>query len=258
MEFRRVIRLLMAGSTVVVALAQGPPNSLPLHEDCSRLSPILAYVQPSDSLRVRYGLAGAEMDCYAVTVRIGDRSFQGHLVGVTHPAIIEFKRDIRSHVPPTFEESKPPVPGAGAPANPPPPQSFAGLNYLDVKGRRVDLAAMKAPVVVLYFWSTRDPKSLRDTELLEYVYEQYHRRGVELVGVASAPDAESVRRIAGQREALWPQILDSGTIAKKYQVAPEKPYYILDRTRNVINSLSSATEIDAELQSRLNGRQEIR
>ena len=138
-------------------------------EDCTSSSPILAYIQPSDSLSVRYGLAEADMDCYAVTVRIGGGCFRVIWWESTIRRLLNLNGGSESHVPaevPAFEEPKPAIPGPAAPVKPPLPQSFAGMNYLDVRGRRIDLTAMKAPVVVLYFWSTRDPKSIRTRTVL--------------------------------------------------------------------------------------------
>jgi uncharacterized alpha/beta hydrolase family protein len=95
---------------------------------------------------------------------------------------------------------------------------------------------------------------VKDAEMLDYVYQQYQTNSVEIVGVASGSSAAAVKQIAEKNEAVWPQVMDSGRIAQQFHVDPAKPYLVLDQQRNVITTLSSATQIDAVLQQRLKDR----
>ncbi len=242
--------VLATGLVGVSGATQLSGDGLWVLDGCSRSAPRLAQIQPSDSLHVLYSIAGEEQACYAVSVIVRNTPVRGYLLGIAHPAIAAFDHEVRRRVPaaPPPETRETLAQASSQQAGPPVPVGFAGLRSMDVKGRRIDLDAMAAPVVLLYFWSPKDPKALKEMEMLGYVYEQYHGRGLDLVGVASGQSADSVMGISREHEATWPQILDTGNIAKKYHVGLEKPYYLLDRRRNVIESLSSAKELDGVLQ----------
>ena len=241
---------LATGPFAAMGAAQPIGSELWILDGCSSSAAKLARIRQSDPMQVRYSVAGDEQTCYAVTVALGNMPVRGYFLGSAHPSVAGFEREARSRVPAVSipEKRKADTPVSSEPAKVSAPVRFSGLRAADVRGRRVDLDAMPAPVVVLYFWSTRDPKAIKDIEMLGYINEQYHRLGVELVGIASGPNAKSVSRISQEHEATWSQILDAGEIVKKYSVALERPYYVLDRQRNAIASLSSAKELDAVLQ----------
>ena len=68
-----------------------------------------------------------------------------------------------------------------------------------------------------------------------------------MVGIGSGASAQ-VKRGAAQDEAVWPVIADSGAIANRYRVSPDRPYYILDSQRKVVAALKSSSEISGALQ----------
>jgi peroxiredoxin len=146
-------------------------------------------------------------------------------------------------------------PKAAKPAEPPAPQpvSLAGFRGVDLNGQSVDLDRMKANTVIVYFWSPNNRRLSKDSEMLDYIHEQYEHSGVQIVGVASGATASAVKQFCDQNEAIWPQVLDSGRLAQQYHVDPAKPYLVLDQQRNVVASVSSATQIDTVLQKRLKG-----
>ena len=218
---------------------------------CSEPEKAGAMIHSSDELRVRYSLAGYQQTCYAVTVTQNEKQINGYVLGAAHPAIAEFEREARTHIPEPPPPPPPPKPAAPASVKaelPEGPATFAGLRLVDVKGHRVDLDSIRAPNVVLYFWSPSNPRSARDVENLDGVYEQFRRKGVEMVGIALGVGAQRARRAAEQDEAVWPIAADSGAIANQYHVNPERPYYILDSQRKVVASLKSSSEIGGALQ----------
>jgi len=127
------------------------------------------------------------------------------------------------------------------------PVSFAGFRAVDVTGNRVDFSLSHTPTVVVYFWSASDGGGIKKTEAMENIYEQYHPRGVDVVGIASARSAQQLLQVCHDKELVWPQIYDSGGIASRYHVDPAKPYLILDQNRRVIATASSPLELDPVL-----------
>jgi len=249
----------LAGTLLApVMMAQVPEDRLSLLASCSDVTGVKATIQKSDAVRVRFSMAGSGQDCYSVSVSLGGSVVDGYLLGAEHPAIAEFER-MRSSQPAIMPYVPPPPPApvsdkpaaAAEPPAVPQPVSLAGFRGVDVNGRPVDLDRMKAKTIVVYFWSPSDRRAVKDSEGLEYVYDSYQQRSVEIVGVANSSNALAVRQICDRNEAIWPQILDGGGLAQQYHVDRAKPYLVLDQQRNVIATLSSATQIEGVLQRRL-------
>lgn len=217
---------------------------------------VAATIHASDRVRVRYSLGSNTQTCYAVSATVNGQAAEGYLLGDAHPDIAAFEREARSRIP---SIPKPPKPdpaaapeakdGKDAKAQTPAPdlpKSFAGLSGISPGGRRVSLDSISAPTVVLYFWSASSSNSIREADGMEGVYNQYHSKGVGVVGVVSG-NVASVRKALRDEEVLWPQILDNGEIAARYPASKDTRYYILDRQRNTVAALKSAVEVQRAL-----------
>jgi peroxiredoxin len=231
---------------------QDPRTSVPLLANCWDAGEIKATIRTSDPIQVQYRLSGGAQMCFAVSATVNGTIVQGFLLGTGHPAVVAFDRESRIPAPAVAPQPPPALEAVRAGKDPVAgPASFAGLKGVDMTGRPINLSSIRAKNVVLYFWSTTDRHSIKDAELLDYVYEQYHPQGVEIVGIAKTPDLNKLRQICQQNEAIWPQIVDSGRLAGQYHVNPAKPYFVLDQKRHVVASLSSAAQLEAVLQGQL-------
>lgn len=262
--FWRFCYFLAFASLGFAVVPQAAGAGLALLASCSNETETVATIQASDPLEIRYSMAGDRQMCYAVSVTVDGKQVQGFLLGEAHPAIAEFEREARTHVP---EIPPPPAPvpppaapsiaeHAPEPAVAPAPQgpvSLAGFRAMDWRGGRVDLNSMSAPNVVVYFWSPSDRGVGRKVDAMENVYITYHPRGVEVVGIVSGTSPTRFERFVQQNEIGGLQILDSGQIASRYHVNPEKPFLVLDRQRNVITAVASTAELESIL-DKLAGR----
>ena len=248
--------LLLAGA---VGFAQ-TPDRVALLASCDDSNDIKATVRMTDTVQVHSSLAESGQECFSVSATIDGQVVRGYILGDRHPAILDYERVrakqpvIMPYVPPPAapaEDAK----DAKAPAEPatPQPANLAGLRGVDYNGRPVDIDRMKAKTVIVYFWSPNNRRLAKDTEGLDYIYEQYQPSGVEIVGVAGGSTPGAVRQFCEQNEAVWPQVIDSGKLAQQYHVDPAKPYLVLDQERNVVAALSSATQLDTVLHKRLKG-----
>lgn len=262
---------------LMLAVGAVPPAAgagLALLASCSSESETVATIQVSDPLQIRYSMGGESQLCYAVSVTVDGKVVQGYLLGAAHPAIGEFEREARTHVPEIPPPPPPPPPAATPSSNaastaasttnteakaeqvPQGPVSLAGFRAVDWRGNRVDLNAMHAQNVVVYFWSTSDRSVGRKVDAMENVYDTYHPRGVEVIGVVSGTSLARFEQFAQRNEMSGPQILDSGQLASRYHVNPDKPFLVLDRQRNVIAAVRSTAELEAVLDP-LAGRRRI-
>jgi hypothetical protein len=237
------------------ARAQSSVATFPLVSSCFEDAERLGDVATTDEVKVRYAsVAGGNGSCYAVQVTQNGKTLTGFLVGASLPAIRQFETDVRKHVPllPKLEApmaaslvatSKP-----EAPPPPPGPTSLAGLRAVDMYGRTVDLNAIPAANVVVYFWSASNRKSTQLAEGMESIYTQYGSpRKLEMIGFASALNMEQLQRACQESEVVWPQILDRGQVASRYHVDPAKPYLLLDRSRRVVAAVATPKELETEL-----------
>jgi hypothetical protein len=234
------------------------PATFPVFKSCATGTDPVGTIRDSDSVKVRYSFAAAAGTCYAVTVRVDDKSMDGYLIGNAHPAIAAFEQDVQLHAaaitvpPPPAPPAPPSSTVAAKPAAPAPiakeappaaptPLSFAGYRAIAVNGDRVDLSNQRAANVVVYFWSARSERGIKAAEPIELLYDTYHGRGVDFVGIAQAANSSQLSQVCSSHEFGWPQVLDPGGVASRYRVDPAKPFLLLDQSRNVVAAVSSAS-----------------
>ncbi len=254
------------------------PAAFPLLKSCGEGSETVTTVASSDPVKIRYSFATDTGTCYAVTATVDGKPVDGYFAGgarlgsePVHPAIVAFEQEVRTHPPliPAPPPAPPAVlkPAAAAdskagpkhdltkdPGDTPLPLSFAGFRAVDIKGNRVDLSSKRTPNIVVYFWSALDQRGIKKAEEMYAVYERFHTRGVDVVGVASARNATTLRQICTDNEFVWSEILDSGSIANRYHVDPAKPYLLLDQSRNVIAAVESPLALEPILAQLTRGR----
>jgi peroxiredoxin len=258
------------------------PAAFPLLKSCGEGSEPVANIGSSDPVKIRYSFATDSGTCYAVTATVEGQTVNGYLAGGTHsgnaavhPAIVAFEQEIRTHAleipapPPPPAPAPPAAPktaapqtaasqsaasqpaGIAAPAvskeatqDTPRPLSFAGFRAVDVTGHRVDFSTKRTPNIVIYFWSAADKRGVQKAGKMDHVYEEFHTRGVDVVGVASARNATQLLQVCRENEFVWSEIFDSGGIANRYHVDPAKPYLVLDQSRKVIAAVGSPLELE--------------
>ncbi len=127
----------------------------------------------------------------------------------------------------------------GAPA-----PDFSGADLLT--DRPVSSGDYHGKVVLLHFWSTETKP--RVFEALRAIYEKYHGRGLEIVGICENPASER-DKAAGFLKVhglAWPQLFDGkgprGELFVAYAGALSlSPYGVIDRDGNVAAILWTST-----------------
>lgn len=123
----------------------------------------------------------------------------------------------------------PPKPVAAQPSSDPvrtasahdPDKGHPGLKTLrkgmlapEIKGRvqgkseYVSIEDLRGKLVVVHFWSTRVPPSVEEVKGLAYLYEQYHDRGLEYIGVAMDGSQRRLNDVEEELGVTWPMRLD--------------------------------------------------
>lgn len=146
----------------------------------------------------------------------------------------------------------------------PPAQRAAGaLKRLDIKGKKfelsgsgltggsVDLKNLRGKVVLVVYWSTWCTPCTQDLPVLKALYEQYHDRGFEIVGVNLDTAADIAAPFVKENKMSWPQIHEQGGLESSPAISLGiivPPVMILvDGEGTVVSPISSVDDLKASL-----------
>ena len=127
---------------------------------------------------------------------------------------------------------------------------------VDLDGKPISLADYRGKVVLLDFWAVWCGPCLGEIPRIKAVYEKYHDKGFEVIGVSLDEDAAVLREFVTEKEVPWRQILDGdgfeGAFAKQYGIRSIPAPFLIDREGKVIsvkargNLLSELVEAEIE------------
>ncbi len=93
------------------------------------------------------------------------------------------------------------------------------VKFTSLKGKKVDLAAMKGKLVFIEFWSM---SNIEDLPYVMKTYEKYHAKGFEVISISldHESDKEKLKSFIKDKNIPWPQHFDGkgikGDILAKY------------------------------------------
>ena len=106
---------------------------------------------------------------------------------------------------------------------------------VDLDGKPISLADYRGKVVLLDFWTT----SYNRIPTLGVVYEKYHHRGFDIIGINLDVDETVLREFMEENPLPWRQIFDGdryeGPLVKQYGVRSIPRMFLLDREGKVIS-----------------------
>ena len=107
---------------------------------------------------------------------------------------------------------------------------------VDLDGKPISLADYRGKVVLLDFWTTRYTDRI---PTLETVYEKYHHRGFNIIGISLDVDETVLREFIDENPLPWRQIFDGkqyeGPLAQQYGIRSIPRMFLLDRESKVIS-----------------------
>jgi thiol-disulfide isomerase/thioredoxin len=111
---------------------------------------------------------------------------------------------------------------------------FVAVSGVDVQGTHFNLASLKGPVTLIYFWSPSNAASRKELEMVERLYQRYFKRGLNAIGVSTDGRVEPVRAVMNDITVSWPQYADQSGIAKKQGVASVPRLYVLNPSLEIV------------------------
>jgi thiol-disulfide isomerase/thioredoxin len=125
-------------------------------------------------------------------------------------------------------------------------------------GKPFDISAYKGKVVVVDFWATWCGPCLAELPNLKAVYDKYHGRGLEVVGVNVDDDQEELAKFLKENPLPWKTLVNSkgekkglsGGPADYYGISAIPAVFLMSRDGKVV-SLAARGEQLGELVSKL-------
>ena len=110
---------------------------------------------------------------------------------------------------------------------------------VDLDGKPISLADYRGKVVLLDFWAVWCGPCVGEIPNVKEVYEKYHDKGFDVIGVSFDEDEAVLRKFITEKELPWRQILDAGgfngAFAKQYDVRGIPAPFLIDRKGKVIS-----------------------
>ncbi|MDE3022915.1 MAG: TlpA family protein disulfide reductase [Pseudomonadota bacterium] len=92
------------------------------------------------------------------------------------------------------------------------------VTFTTLSGKKIPLSSLRGKVVYIDFWATDCPGCVKEVPELKAMYQQYHARGLELIGVNMAYDPPAyVLKFIKKYQVPYPDALDpQGKIAHAF------------------------------------------
>jgi len=107
------------------------------------------------------------------------------------------------------------------------------IRFTALDGREVDLAKLKGKVVLVDFWATDCGPCVAEMPELKAVYEKFHAKGFEIVGISLDDKESALRRFIRDKGLPWPQYFDGkgweNRFALQYGIFGIPKMWLVDR-----------------------------
>ena len=117
---------------------------------------------------------------------------------------------------------------------------FPEFNEKDVTGQPLSSVNYKGKVVLIDFWATWCRPCVAELPNTLKVYEKYHDKGFEIIGVSLDDDQAQLEKFLKNNNITWPQFFDGkgrdNKLALKYGVDAPPTFYLLDQTGKIIST----------------------
>ena len=107
------------------------------------------------------------------------------------------------------------------------------LAFKSADGAPIDVEKSKGKVVLIDFWATWCGPCIASLPELIGVYEKFHDKGLEVIGISFDEDCDEMKRFVKKNKMPWPQFCDGGkydnALNKEFGVRAIPTMYLIDK-----------------------------
>jgi thiol-disulfide isomerase/thioredoxin len=116
--------------------------------------------------------------------------------------------------------------------------TFPDFSEKDVDGRPLSISNHKGKVVLIDFWATWCPPCRAEIPNVVAVYQKYHDKGFDIIGVSLDEDQQKLLDFTKQNDMTWQQFFDGqgwkDKLAVKYGIRSIPATFLLDGEGKII------------------------
>lgn len=128
------------------------------------------------------------------------------------------------------------------------------LSFTAIDGRSIDTSEWRGKVILIDFWATWCGPCVAELPTLRRTYEEFHRRGFEVVGISLDTDKAALERFQTRSPVPWPLHFDgrgwNSDIVIRYGVSLIPSLWLIDK-RGLIRHLDAREDLAAKVKSLL-------
>lgn len=128
------------------------------------------------------------------------------------------------------------------------------LKFTARDGKEIDLSKMKGKVVLVDFWATWSGPYTAALPKFKTVYEQWHSKGCEVVGISFDTEKEALDQFLTKEKVEWPQYFDGqgwkNKIGLEYGIKILPSLWLMDK-KGVLRDLDASDRLEQKLEKYL-------
>jgi peroxiredoxin len=114
-----------------------------------------------------------------------------------------------------------------------PAPTLDGQSWLNTP-EGLELDKLRGKVVLLDFWGAWCGPCVEKLPRSEELYQKYKDRGLVVIGVHSANNAEKLQAILEEKKITFPVVHDRGPTAEHYGIDAWPTYFLIDKAGKVV------------------------